>query len=170
MSLFFVDCESDGPCPGLGYLTEFGAVEFATKKFFHGRLWHTKPNEHNPAIPVRISQVGSPALVFKDFADWIKKVNDDSTRPTFISDNPAFDWQWINHGFHNYCGANPFGFSARRIGDYYAGMVKRFHAHNDWKKFRITKHDHNPVNDALGNVEAFGHILLTQWVDKQPES
>jgi hypothetical protein len=24
----------------------------------------------------------------------------------------------------------------------------------EWKKFRITKHTHNPVDDAVGNAEA----------------
>ena len=29
----------------------------------------------------------------------------------------------------------------------------------NWKKFRVTPHDHNPVHDAMGNVEAFETIL-----------
>ena len=28
-----------------------------------------------------------------------------------------------------------------------------------WKRLRKTAHDHNPVNDAMGNVEAFEEIL-----------
>ena len=76
-------------------------------------------------------------------------------RPVFVSDNPAFDFQWINHGFWHALGDNPFGHSGRRIGDYYAGLVGDFRRAQDWKRFRITPHDHNPVNDALGNAEAF---------------
>lgn len=73
----------------------------------------------------------------------------------FISDNPAFDWQWINWYFHTYLGKNPFGFSARRIGDLYCGMKMDAGLNIEWKKlFRKTKHDHNPVNDAKGNAEA----------------
>ncbi|MFL5729533.1 MAG: hypothetical protein ACJ75J_08630 [Cytophagaceae bacterium] len=68
--------------------------------------------------------------------------------------NPAFDWQWINYYFHFYLGANPFGFSARRIGDMYAGMMKDLSKGSEWKKFRKTKHTHNPVDDAKGNAEA----------------
>jgi hypothetical protein len=37
--------------------------------------------------------------------------------------------------------------------------VGDFRAASKWKKLRITKHDHNPVNDAMGNVEAFERIL-----------
>jgi hypothetical protein len=25
---------------------------------------------------------------------------------------------------------------------------------SDWKKYRVTKHSHNPVDDARGNAEA----------------
>jgi hypothetical protein len=34
------------------------------------------------------------------------------------------------------------------------GMSKK-----GWKQFRKTAHEHNPVNDAMGNVEAFDEIL-----------
>jgi hypothetical protein len=49
-------------------------------------------------------------------------------------------------------GENPFGYSGRRIGDMYCGMVKDSFA--KWKHLRRTKHDHHPVNDAKGNAEA----------------
>ena len=88
------------------------------------------------------------------FHDWIKA--NSKGRPIFISDNPAFDWQWINYYFHYYLGENPFGYSARRIGDLYCGLVKDTHA--KWKHLRRTTHDHNPVNDAKGNAEAILHM------------
>jgi hypothetical protein len=53
---------------------------------------------------------------------------------------------------------NPFGFSARRIGDLYAGMEKDFFGGSRWKKFRKTAHTHHPVDDALGNAEALLEI------------
>ena len=49
-------------------------------------------------------------------------------------------------------GRNPFGYSARRIGDLYCGMNKDMN--KTWKHLRKTVHDHNPVNDAKGNAEA----------------
>jgi hypothetical protein len=70
-----------------------------------------------------------------------------------MSDNPAFDWQWINYYFHRYLGENPFGYSARRIGDVYCGAMGNMRA--KWKHLRKTVHDHHPVNDAKGNAEAF---------------
>ena len=54
-----------------------------------------------------------------------------------------------------YYGKNPFGFSARRIGDLYCGLVKHAGKNSEWKhKYRKTKHTHNPVDDAMGNAEA----------------
>ena len=76
--------------------------------------------------------------------------------PVFISDNPAFDWQFINYYFHYYLRTNPFGYSARRIGDLYCGLTQD--AQNKWKHLRKTDHDHNPVNDARGNAEALIEI------------
>ena len=70
-----------------------------------------------------------------------------------ITYNPAFDWQWINYYFHLAVGSNPFGYSARRIGDVYCGAMGNMRA--KWKHLRKTPHDHNPVNDAKGNAEAF---------------
>lgn len=69
------------------------------------------------------------------------------------------DWQWINYYFHHTIQTNPFGYSARRIGDFYAGLVGDPMAANKWKKLRITKHDHNPVHDAMGNAEAMERML-----------
>ena len=37
-------------------------------------------------------------------------------------------------------------------------MNNNFGETQSWKRFRQTRHDHNPVNDAMGNVEAFEEI------------
>jgi hypothetical protein len=47
MSLIFVDTEADGPCPGKGVMTEFGAVELESRQTFHGVLWETEPELKN---------------------------------------------------------------------------------------------------------------------------
>lgn len=161
MSLISVDVESDGPIPGAYSLVCFGAVvvEPSLSKTFYGRL---KPISNN-FIPEALAVSGfsreqhntfdEPAIVMDSFATWLKE--NSSGRPVFISDNPAFDWQFINWYFHSYYGSNPFGFSARRIGDLYCGMKMDMFLNREWKKsFRKTKHDHNPVNDAMGNAEA----------------
>lgn len=137
-TLIFVDCEAPFGVgsPAVGDMTEFGAVEFETKQSFHGK--------------------DCTIETFEEFLKWLKQFE---SPYVFVSDNPAYDWQWINFYFWKYFGHNPFGFSARRIGDFYSGLVGNFRKSNDWKKLRMTKHDHNPVNDAMGNVEAFERIL-----------
>ncbi len=137
-TLIFVDCEGKGPAPGLNNdeMFEFGAVNFTTRETFHGK--------------------GGTKKTFEAFDEFLSHCEG---RPIFISDNPAYDWQFINYYFHKFLHDNPFGHSARRIGDFYAGVVKNFRAASKWKKYRVTKHDHNPVNDAMGNVEAFETIM-----------
>jgi hypothetical protein len=48
-NLIFLDCEATGPCPGKGELTQFGAVEIATRQTFHGVLFESRPKADNPA-------------------------------------------------------------------------------------------------------------------------
>ena len=156
-NLVFVDCEATGPCPGKGELTEFGAVEYATRQTFHGVLLASRPSAANPALSEVTGETFDPVVDFTAFEVWIRSVT--KGRPIFVSDNPAFDFQWINHGFHHALGRNPFGHSGRRISDFYAGLMGDFSKTQGWKRLRVTPHDHNPVNDAMGNVEAFERIL-----------
>src|SRR3989338_10868116 len=116
-NLIFVDCEGHGPAPTLNDAVafEFGAVAYPSKQTFHG--------------------TAATKETFEKFDKWIASVIergftplDNSPyltgfRPLFVSDNPAYDWQFINYYFHLFLGRNPFGHSARRIGDFYAGLV-----------------------------------------------
>jgi hypothetical protein len=75
-----------------------------------------------------------------------------------VSDNIAYDFMWIACLFDRADMDNPFGHSGRRISDYYAGLTGQFGNTQAWKRLRVTPHDHNPVHDAMGNVEAFQRI------------
>ncbi len=156
-NLIFVDCEATGPCPGKGELTEFGAVDFASRQTFHGVLFESRPNPDNPAQSEITDRTFDPVQVFTAFEQWLLSVSDG--RCIFVSDNPAYDFQWINYGFHHTIGRNPFGHSGRRISDFYAGLMGDFSNSQGWKRLRVTPHDHNPINDAMGNVEAFARLL-----------
>jgi DNA polymerase III epsilon subunit-like protein len=157
--LVFVDCEAYGGSPVTGQLTEFGAVAYPKLDTFHGVIVKSEPDPSNPAVPLPAGPVDPrhATKVFENFAEWLSEVGH-GERPVFVSDNVAFDWQWINCGFHQYLGYNPFGHSGRRISDYYAGLRGDWSITQKWKHLRITKHDHNPVHDALGNAEAFRRI------------
>lgn len=133
MPLIFVDCE--GVDPKNQKMKEFGAVAYPSRRTFHG-----KDDSLQTAM---------------DFAAWLGEF---PGRPVFVSDNPAYDWQGVNLMFLMRLGRNPFGWSARRIGDYYAGLVGDWSSTQKWKRLRRTAHDHNPVNDAMGNLEAFERL------------
>ena len=163
MSNFVVDVESDGPCPGLYSMVCFGAVlvdddVFMSPKTFYGQTTPITDNWIPEALAVsgfsreqhNNFQVCNKETL-EQFNEWILSVNKNG-RPVMWSDNIAYDWQFVNYYFHKYLNNNPFGYSGRRIGDYYCGLKKDLRSR--WKHLRGTKHDHNPVNDALGNAEA----------------
>jgi hypothetical protein len=155
MSLVFVDCEAQGACPaaGVGYLTEFGAVTLGRESFY-GRV-----RKESGLSPTPARSVGEhERAVFVAFDAWLREVVREG-RPVFVSDNPAFDWQWINDGFWRTLGRNPFGHSARRIGDFYAGLCGDWGRTQQWKRLRRTKHTHHPVDDAMGNAEAWMRLM-----------
>jgi hypothetical protein len=153
-----VDCEAAGASPVFGTLTEFGAVEVESKATFHGRLWEGEPDPANPARPIPGARIATDLEVATAFAAWIAQVCG-TARPVMVSDNPAYDFMWIAGMFDRVGMPNPFGHSARRISDFWAGLQRDWRLTQTWKKFRQTPHDHNPVNDAMGNVEAFERIL-----------
>lgn len=162
MSLFVVDVEADGPYPGDYSMVCFGIAKVMKgeiETFDSGLLLPISDNWIPEALEVSghtrfdMESMGlGQEYVMKDAVEWIKA--NTKGRATFISDNNAFDWQFWNYYSHKYAGENPFGFSARRIGDLYSGLEQDFFAASKWKKYRKTTHDHNPVNDAVGNVEA----------------
>ena len=90
----FVDCEARGTSPVNGVLTEFGAVHYDTRHTFHGRLFEGTPDPDNPAISIPGKRVATDAEVAASFTAWLRE-HLGSTRPVFVSDNPAYDWQWI---------------------------------------------------------------------------
>jgi hypothetical protein len=167
--LVVVDVESDGPCPPIYSMVSFGAVvvEPGLDRTFYGK---TKPlSDTTKYDPEALSISGTtreqhlsydhPADVMAKFADWTQSLG--AKRLTLVSDNPAFDAPWINYYFHRFhgLGSNPFGYSARRIGDIWAGMTGKFQDTTSWKSLRKTPHSHNPVDDARGNAEALLIIM-----------
>lgn len=164
MSYISVDVESDWPCPWMHSMISFGAVvveESLTRTFY----WKLKPISDkyvDEALAVsgfsreETLNFNDPYEVMNEFHEWVEA--NSIGRPTFVTDNLAYDWQWINYYFYHYCGDNPFWHSWTRINDIYAWMQMDMGARNKWQKFRRTKHTHNPVDDAKWNAEALLYI------------
>ena len=164
MSLYVVDVESDGQIPNVYSMVCFGAVKVDREKdiTFYGQTAPISDIYDEEALSIsgfsreQHLKFEEPRSTMYSFAKWIEETNK-SGRPVFISDNLAFDWQWINYYFHLYMGKNPFGWSGRRIGDLYCGLTKN--AYDKWKHLRKTKHTHDPVDDAMGNAEVIIHMV-----------
>jgi len=161
MSYIVVDVEADGAFPPTYSMVCFGAVvvEPSLKKTFYGKTLPISSQFVSEALTVsgftreQHEKFDQPHRVMFEFQKWVQAVS--VGKPAFISDNPAFDWQWINYYFHHFRGENPFGFSARRIGDLYCGMKMDANLNSEWKRnLRKTRHTHDPLDDAKGNAEA----------------
>jgi len=157
-----VDVESDGPASGLYSMVSFAVVPVydSTNSFYS-----TIRPVTDLFVPEALNVCGftreqtltfeDPQIVMQRFKTWA----DQFGSLILWSDNPTFDGQWMNYYCHKYLGANPFGFSGRRIGDLYAGYMKNVKASSDWKKLRTGKHSHNALDDAEGNAGALRKIF-----------
>ena len=97
----------------------------------------------------------NPEEVMLDFKTWI--LQNSVGKPLFISDNNGFDWMFVCWYFHHFLSDNPFGHSSANLGSLYKGIVRN--TFENFKHLRKTKHSHNPLNDAMGNAEAFLQII-----------
>lgn len=163
MSLFVVDVESDGAIIGDNSMVCFGVVKVDTdlKTTFYGQTKPISP-EYNPdALAIsgfsreEHETFDTPEDVMKRFAEWLSK--NSKGKPILISDNNGYDAPWINYYFLKFYGANPFGWTSRRIGDLFCGAEHDMYY--KWKQHRTTESTHNPVNDAMANAEALLYLL-----------
>jgi len=158
MSYISIDVESDGPIIGKNSMVCFGIVLIEPKldRTFYGKLKPISDFYIQEALAIsgfsrdQHLTFDEPENVMRECAGWLAANSDGP--PILISDNNGYDASWMNYYFHVYYGSNPFGWSSRRIGDLYCGLTKD--AQSRWKQIRKTKHDHNPLNDAMGNAEA----------------
>lgn len=151
-----VDVEADGPIPGDYSMVSFGAVLCSDpSKTFYATLKPISDKWNPDALAVskftrdQTLSFDDPLVVMQRFNEWV--VNS-TPRPMFISDNNGFDWQFINWYFHHYINTNPFGHSSTNLGSLYKGF--KHDMFSNFKKLRKTKHIHNAIDDAMGNVEA----------------
>ncbi len=165
--LLSVDVEASGPAPLHGDLISFAAVvieEGLGRSFSSGNMRpeceHYWPEAYNAIGMTREEHLAAPRSIREGilaFTDWLDSLRD--SKYTMVSDNPGFDFQWMNFELLNHTGQQLLGFSARRIGDVWSGLRKRPMETVSWRRYRVTPHDHDPLNDAMGNAEAW----LEMW-------
>jgi hypothetical protein len=164
VSYFMVDVETDGPIPGDYSMIEIGVVMVIpgpNPPSFYGKL---RPIS-NAWMPEALKVTGrtreetllfnDPKVVMMALKVWLETHNT-GRGIRFISDNNGFDAMFVSWYFWHFLGHNPFGHSSTNLGSLYKGLVKSMF--KNFKHLRCTKHTHNPVDDALGNVEALLHL------------
>lgn len=163
MSWFMVDVEADGPIPGDFSMIAVGAVivEPGLSRTFKATL-HPISDDW---IPDALAVSGftreqtlqfEPALdVMRNFREWVE--SNTKGKPIFVSDNSAFDPMFVYWYMHHFTLGNPFGHSSTSLGSLWKGMAMNTRS-KKYKKFRKTKHSHNPLDDAMGNAEAMLHM------------
>jgi len=164
MSYISCDVETDGPIIGVNSMVSFGAVivEPSLSKTFYGEVKPISKHFNPEALAIsgfsRKEHEGfdDPFDVMPNFAKWLQE--NSKGKPILISDNNGYDFSWINYYMHVYNGGiNPFGWSSRRIGDLYCGLVKDSRA--QWKHLRGKyPYTHNALDDALANANAILEI------------
>jgi hypothetical protein len=135
LAFLFVDCEMDGPCPGLHSMLSLGAVVFLSTT--QGIQWidsftcnlrplpDTQPHpstlhwwaKHPAAYSKTQSNPLEPQKAISNFADFIKKTRE-SYYLQAVAKPAAVDWQFINYYFHRFFGSNPIGYSCLDLGSY----------------------------------------------------
>lgn len=162
---YSLDVEADGPCAGLYSMVSFAVVPLDDpSRGFYAELAPISekyvPGALNACGFTREQTLAfdEAEIVMARFQRWLEQ-EPGKGRKVMWSDNPAFDWQFFNHYCHKYLGGNPFGYSARRIGDYWAGTQRDPSQSTSWKKMRTEAHTHNALDDARGNAGALRKIL-----------
>lgn len=157
------DVECSGPCPGLGDLVSFGLVVIEpglTRRFASGVLraeceFYEEPRYDIIGITRQQHETAEKTIAegVAELDAWIRGL--DAKRCVLVSDNPSTDAMWLMTEMHKKLGMSHFGHSARRIGDAYAGLRQRPRDTSGWKRYRVTPHTHDPLDDAVGNAEAW---------------
>jgi len=178
--LFIVDVEATPTTPMTGVMTEFAVVHVRTGASFYGHLYRAHPDPDNPAVPVAERDaegdpiadaywiIDSKAIADAVGADrplevavalraWLDGFG--LPRRSLVSDNNGYDAMWLNCFTDKEIGAVLFGHSSRRIGDFHAGLSRKWADQSSWKRLRRTRHTHHPLDDAHGNAEALRTLL-----------
>lgn len=167
MPWIVVDVEADGPIPGdysmiaLAAVVVSPALDTTFKAYLRpisGR-WDPEALAISGFSRERTLEFEEPESAMPRFAEWVEAQIRPRSPARFLSDNNGFDWQFANWYLHRFAGRNPFGFSSANLGSLYRGLRGDLFA--SFKHLRRTPHTHDPLDDAMGNAEAFLAMIRT---------
>ena len=163
--LVVVDVETNGPTSGLFSMIELAAISVPWNPAAESRTFYSTfaplpdASYEDEALVVTNTKhedtlkYTDPLEGMQNFAAWLTSLQA-PVKDRFTSDNVGFDWDFVNHYCWRFLGYNPFGFRQVSIPCNYTGMRKNINRRHEWKKYRITEHTHNPIDDCKGVVEA----------------
>lgn len=159
---FVLDVEANGPIIGKHSMIQFALVNVGDHSDnFYGELAPLTEFYLDDALAAiglsheTTQKYVSATSTMSRFHAWL------ASKPGRLycwSDNPAFDWAWLNWYMWTFLGENPLGWSCRRIGDLDSGMTGDLRSHR-WRKYKKTAHTHNALDDATGNAEALQELF-----------
>lgn len=167
MSYFMVDVETDGPIPGTEdySMIELGVVlvrpPLVLAPRFYGKLKPISPRFIPDALKVtgrtreETLTFDDPTQVLLDFEEFVR-VHNVGKRALMISDNNGYDYMFLTWYLYHFLGRSPFKHTSSNLGSLYKGVKKD--VFSNFKPLRVTKHTHNPVDDAMGNAEALVYM------------
>ncbi len=156
-----IDIETDGPTASINSMISLGAVvvEPGLKRTFYSTMKPVTSEFDVAALRVggftrsQTLKFENPTIVIPHFFNWLRTV---SKKPIFVADNLAFDFAFVNWYATKYYGSNPFGYKGISLNDLFRGLSGNIMADPDVLK--KTPHDHNALNDAIGNAEVLLQI------------
>lgn len=174
-----VDCESNGPCPGLNSMLSLGAVAMTLDKYIVGRFSanllplpdaaedpETMTNfwAKNPAAWEAV-QVGQedPGKAMVDFSSWLATLRTQYDEIVFVGHPVSFDQMFVCYYLHRFVGPHFYDWldiksycmGARRTPYKKSGktyMPKRWFSNDK-------PHNHIAVDDALEQGSIFINAL-----------
>jgi len=173
MLYIVTDVEANGPHPMDYSMIEIGAVAVARND--HGQFVPVDSffaqmmplyTGYDPKALAAIGRTHEETTSYPltvhgvtDYYNWVVNLTEKYgvKRPLFVADNAGFDWQFVNSYLWAFMGDNPFGWSPFSLTSFYKGVSQSMKA--SFRKYRITKHSHNALDDARGNAEALCAIL-----------
>ncbi len=169
---FMVDVENTKRSLLTGSMYWLGAVRVdrGLATTFEGKMCPTT-DEHEEAAMIsgvtwdEIQDWPDPATVMPKFVGWLIKNTIPGTNVRLWSDNTSHDYMWIKFYLEQFShlGSEIIGHSARNIQDQFRGIRAGLQTAKsplitsyprNFSDLKITPHNHTPVDDAKGNVEA----------------